>query len=514
MNIEKQKISRYEMHKYWGKKPANGLISLLEKYSVKGDMVLDPFAGYGVFCAEAYIAGRNIIANDLNPIANFITEQLLLEDVDLIKVTEVWNKIKSDFEEYIEHWYSFKIGNKKIIPSSILRSNDGIPIKLKYKNGNTSSEFTLLQNDIEEYLRFESNEQISDWYPEIELICNSRISAKPSMTVADLFTKRTLACHARLLTLINQYASGNEKNLLLLAFTANLANCSKLVPPINSRGEMSQGAWMTGFYIGNTYVENNVLQYFENRLRKAINGKKNYTALTNLNNNKVSNSYRISSNDAKNLKTIPDSSVDYIFTDPPYGDTVPYFEQSIIWNSWLNFSPDYTNEIVVSDSKSRDKTVANYESDISLAISEIRRVLKEGKYFSMTYHSISGLEWKSITNGCIKNNFVLVEYDWLTQKSFTPRQLARTKTIKGDVLVTLKKVSANQKHTYYNDKEFETAVIDRINNILEEHNQNTNYILMELMKWVFEDKIIIGDVDVYDVLKNNFKINDNGLWHK
>ncbi|MCK5355089.1 MAG: hypothetical protein KAJ63_08225, partial [Methyloprofundus sp.] len=75
------------------------------------------------------------------------------------------------------------------------------------------------------------------------------------------------------------------------------------------------------------------------------------------------------------------------------------------------------------------------EQDINKAFSEIRRVLKTGKMFSLTYHSLSGLEWKAITNACIKNGFDLVNREWLIQKSFTPRQINRAKTIKGDVLV-------------------------------------------------------------------------------
>lgn len=39
---------------------------------------------------------------------------------------------------------------------------------------------------------------------------------------------------------------------------------------------MSQGAWMTGFYIGEKYLENNVFHYFENRVNKAIKGKMDY----------------------------------------------------------------------------------------------------------------------------------------------------------------------------------------------------------------------------------------------
>ena len=45
------------------------------------------------------------------------------------------------------------------------------------------------------------------------------------------------------------------------------------MPPIKSRGDMAPGAWMTGFYTGNTYLENSVLKYFENRFLKILKGK-------------------------------------------------------------------------------------------------------------------------------------------------------------------------------------------------------------------------------------------------
>lgn len=141
------------------------------------------------------------------------------------------------------------------------------------------------------------------------------------MDVSDLFTKRTLACHARLLSLIDKHSTGTEKDLLKVAFTANLANCSKLLPPIKSRGAMSPGAWMTGFYTGETYLENNVLHYFENRLKKIIKGKQDYLnqfesgGEFSFNPIEYSNSYQALQNDAKSLG-IENESIDYIFTAP------------------------------------------------------------------------------------------------------------------------------------------------------------------------------------------------------
>ena len=448
----KQKRDRYEMHKYWGKKPSSDLGALIRKYTKEGDIVLDPFAGYGVFCCEAFLLNRNVISNDLNPIANFLNIQLLEKNVDLELLKIYWNKILNEFEPYVKKWFEWKIDNQVIQLSTVLRNKNDIPIKAKYKTNRNlkAQEIILNEDDVNQFLEYEKSQKIEDWYPVTRLIENSRISAKKGMNISDVFTKRTLSCHAKLLSLIEQLAYGKEKDLLKVAFTANLANCSKLVPPIKSRGDMAPGAWMTGFYTGETYLENNVLQYFQNRLNKVIKGKTDYLNFfgkgkeLNLHQIKYNNTFKVLKNDAKALK-IESESIDFIFTDPPYGDTVPYFEQSIIWNSWLKLTPDYDNEIVITNSKERNKNHSTYEKDINSAISEISRVLKTGKLFSLTYHSLSGLEWKAITNACIKNGFDLVEFEYLVQKSFTPRQINRTKTIKGDILITLRKANTIKK---------------------------------------------------------------------
>jgi len=511
----KQKRDRYEMHKYWGKKPSSDLNGIIEKYSKQGDTVLDPFSGYGVFCCEAYILNRNIISNDLNPIANFINSQLLNENIDISKIRKEWSLIKSELSPFIDKWYGHLYENKRVQLINILRDKNDTPLMGRFYVDNIGKvvEISFDDDQIRQYLDFENCEPISDWYPTIELIENSRISARNGMTVADLFPKRALACHSRLLSLIEKHSTNNELELLKLAFTANLANCSKLVPPIKSRGEMSQGAWMTGFYVGETYLENNVLSYFENRLNKAIKGKIDYLECINKDNLFTSsrkNTFRVLASDAKNLD-IPNNSIDYVFTDPPYGDAVPYFEQSIIWNSWLKLEPNYIEEIVVSDSKKRDKTVAKFEQEIYSAISEIERVLKPEGYFSLTYHSLSGLEWKSITNACIKNNFEMVEFSWLVQKSFTPRQINRSKSIKGDVLVTFKKAELTK--DIKKPIEATTSMfIGYIHEWLLECTLDTNEIFLRIMNMIFRERILIGDIDIFDVLSRNFSFNENNEW--
>ncbi|WP_299462977.1 DNA methyltransferase [uncultured Microscilla sp.] len=517
----KQKRDRYEMHKYWGKKPSGNLQELIDKYTKEGDTVLDPFSGYGVFGCEAFIMNRNVILNDLNPIAHFLNKQLMEVNVDINKVQRQWLQIKEEFIPFVEKWYSWKVDGETVLLSSVLRDKKDIPLMGKYKptGEKKSKEYTFTQEQANAYLQFEHEQSITDWYPQTVLLQNSRISAKAGMTVADLFTKRTLACHAKLLTLIEAHSSGTEKELFKVAFTANLANCSRLVPPIKSRGAMAPGAWMTGFYIGETYLENNVLTYFENRVNKIIKGKQDYLTNKGLSNDQLSfgqrhnTSYQIMSHDAKQLPLESDT-VDYIFTDPPYGDAVPYFEQSIIWNAWLDFKPDYSNEIVISDSKQRQKNQTSFETDINQAFAEIKRVLKPSKYFSLTYHSLSGLEWKTITNACINNGFELADYTWLTQKSFTPRQINRLKSIKGDVLITLKKSTSPVVVRSKSNQEVKELFIEQIKKWLIKSPLDTNEIFIRIMKIVFAEKILIDNVDLLKILIDNFELSTTQQWQQ
>jgi len=64
---------------------------------------------------------------------------------------------------------------------------------------------------------------------------------------------------------------------------------------------------------------------------------------------------------ATRLTPIADESVDYIYTDPPYGSKIPYLDLSVIWNAWLEFpvtEEDYQLEVV--EGGERHKTRNSY----------------------------------------------------------------------------------------------------------------------------------------------------------
>ena len=498
--------SIYLMHKYWGKKPSKELKSIIEKYSKENDIILDPFSGFGGVGIEAILLNRNIVLNDLNPCANFISESILNYNIDLTKLNELFDYIKYKYDDFSKKWYSFN--GKKIV--SILRNNNDEPIMLKLfsKSKTSCYDYELKKSEQISFLEQEENYDINLWYPDNKIISNSRISAKENMHISDLFPKRALICHAFLFDIIKSLPECPEKKLLLLAFTANVANCSKLVPPIKTRGAMSPGAWMTGFYVADNYIENNVFHYYENRVKKIIKGKTDFINLISY--KECIGEYIIKNCDAKKID-YKDESFDLIFTDFPYGDTVPYFEQSQIWNSWLGFDVDYNNEIVISDSKERNKSHEIFERDIATAISEIDRVLKNDSYFVFTFHSMYGKEWSAIVNALAKTNLVFVESSLMIQKTLPPRQLNRQKTIKGDMLVVFQKNSNTKNNEErYNNFDLKSYLKKET---IREKLYDTNELIVLCVNKMLEKKIMTNDCDFTKVISSCFE-EELGKWRK
>jgi hypothetical protein len=107
--------------------------------------------------------------------------------------------------------------------------------------------------------------------------------------------------------------------------------------------------------------------------------------------------------DALRQPNLPDNSVDYIFTDPPYGGSIQYGELLFLWASWLGFTKDFVSydkmvedEIIMNDYRS--KSFDEYYRMMHAAFVEMSRVLKNGRYMTVTFHNP---EFK-IRNGIIR----------------------------------------------------------------------------------------------------------------
>ena len=106
-------------------------------------------------------------------------------------------------------------------------------------------------------------------------------------------------------------------------------------------------------------------------------------------------SYEIAS--AEKLAHLDDSSVDYVFTDPPFGSNIFYSDMNLFQEAWLGKTTDHTREAVVhTTGKRKNGSGERYEELLRKAFSEAFRVLKPGRYMSVVFGNSSGRIWSLV----------------------------------------------------------------------------------------------------------------------
>jgi hypothetical protein len=362
------------MHKYWARKPHNVVAEYIKHYSKENDVVLDPFCGSGVTLIEALKCGRKTIAIDLDPVATFITKMTAIP-VNLSKFEKSFEGIKNKIENEIETLYLAKCpkcGRETPFHYLVVGESGPQKIHLCCSNCGFSSDIPYTEDDDKRAKEIEKM-NIPYWYPQNELIWNTRVNVQKGMKVSDLFSKRNLMALSIILHEIESIGDNSVRDLMKFAFSSTIPQASKLLVYTEGSGP----SWkVRGYWIPKRRWEMNVWRFFENRCRKIMEGKSesNETVGKFFEEGKTAWIYTQSATD---LSNIPSSSVDYVFTDPPYGDSVPYLELDYIYASWLKFDMNFEDEIIISDSPERkDKNFEMYYKMLARAFREVYRVKK------------------------------------------------------------------------------------------------------------------------------------------
>lgn len=450
----------YAMHKYWSKKPPNIVAYLIEKYSKEGDIVLDPFSGYGVTGIEALRLDRNTILNDLNPIATFISK-VIIKPINLNEVKNTFKSLQERVKSQIDALYKmpcpYDRSHNAIITHYIHQNRTIRKIWFKCPNCKLEKgEKSPSKEDLRTYYEL-SYKDIPFWFPQnIKSYDNSRINSKANMNITEFFTPRNLYAISILYHEIENIGEPNIRDFFKLVFTGALPQMSNMVFVVKNRGKFNGksyeskeevGSWVIGYWIPSEHFEINVWRCFENRYKKVLKGKKEAmevlkdVATAESYNELISGKRRalISTTSATDLSFISDGSIDYILTDPPHGDRIPYLELSALWASWLRLDLDFKNEIVVSDAKERNKDIKDYIELLYKSFKEMHRVLKPEKFASIIFNNLDDETWLSFLDILISSGFEIVEVFPMHYSAGSVVQDTRKGGLMSDFVFTCKK---------------------------------------------------------------------------
>lgn len=508
----------YGMHKYWSKKPHNLIRNLILNNSQPGDIVLDPFCGSGISVIESIITKRKSIGIDINPMSIFITKQTL-ENISPEEFQFEFHKIEHDCKKIINELYAVKRKKQIFIGTHFVWNNNNLT-EVWYKQQNKKIIEIPTNQDLKLAKSF-SYSKINYYFPKSLLIQNSRINAKSKMHVYDLFTPRNALGLSILLNRIEKIKNKKLKDMFRFCFTASLGQASKMVFVINNRKKTNNsnkisnkkeiGSWVIGYWVPKENFEINVWSCFEHRFNRIYKAKKEQFThelelkqIDNFQKFKHGNLLLIHESILSELPKLPTESIDYVITDPPHGDRLPYLELSLMWNDWLQMKCDFEKEIVVSDAKERHKDIESYNSMLSQTFQEIERVLKTDKVFTLIFNSLNDKAWFTIQNIIHDSKLELESIGVIGYSANSVVQDNRKRGLKTDFVINFKKMKfkKNVPHRHISlddERELVRLLIEQYRNKNDslETYKIMNFIISNLMneKIFFNLSIILNELD-------------------
>tara|TARA_R110002033_G_scaffold169169_1_gene209571 strand:- start:1124 stop:3571 length:2448 start_codon:yes stop_codon:yes gene_type:complete len=441
--VEDTRPPIYTAMKYWGKKPHNIWREYIQNYTPENGIFLDPFSGSAISAFEAVKVNRKTIAFDLNPLTSFIIEvfSTKFNKKEFEKeVKKIVDEVQKD-ESYLKFYstisrktgantiaQSFKWEDGKLYELGVNYTEQEI---LEETNGRASTRkfrYVAEPNESDQKLANEQSKiKIDNWFPDEPFINSPSFNANFIRAVggnnfSNLWTRRNLYVLSKIFDIIKKNKNENLKTQLLFGFIQSLHLTTKMsVPRRESANRPFSTSWGRSAYIcANRQMEMNPLLVFEGSclgkqsVESCLKDVEKYIGKipkTLKVSESLKNKDKLSGFDLKygvvDINTItdyiPEKSVDFIMTDPPYGGLVQYLDLSSIWLNWLKnvdekYKPNYNAEITV---KNGIIDINLYQQRFTNALKNLRTVLKDEGKIVFTFHNKEIPIWnaflKSIT---------------------------------------------------------------------------------------------------------------------
>jgi adenine-specific DNA methylase len=149
--------------------------------------------------------------------------------------------------------------------------------------------------------------------------------------------------------------------------------------------------------------------------------------------------YAIGSADDLDLE---DESVDYIFTDPPFGSNIFYSDMNLFQEAWLGAFTDDSREAVVDRSRGeKSRGPERYENLIVGSLREAARLLRPDGWISIVFSNSNGEMWSLMQRAIRKAGFSLGEVTLLNKGQRSVKGLASgfENVVTADLVLSLRK---------------------------------------------------------------------------
>ena len=432
----------YNCHAYLTKVPVAAIRPFIETFTAPGDTVVDFFAGSGMTGLAALMSGRRAALSDISALGKHIatgylatvspsefrataqsvmaTARAALGDLYMTRregdaaevemVRAVWSftyVCPACSSEIVYYDHLSPTGTPpKSCPSCggpFARRNwsrgEDVPVEVVVHGlDGRHTQQPVSDFDLGKIAKAQADPRQKD-VPSLpiddhrEMYSRSGLGKAGLTETARFFSPRNAIALLELWRAINGVKDEQIRQKLRFAFTAILPRASRRYQwsakrPLNAQNQT--------YYIAPVYYEWNVFELFGRKVEAAMRADQllfdggGEPLFERVSSRDVT--YALAS--ADHLSHIEDATVDYVFTDPPFGSNIFYSDMSLFHEAWLGEITNNTREAVVhTTGKRKNGSADRYRALLQGAFSEAFRIIKPGRYMSVVFGNSSGQIW-------------------------------------------------------------------------------------------------------------------------
>ena len=152
------------------------------------------------------------------------------------------------------------------------------------------------------------------------------------------------------------------------------------------------------------------------------------------------------------------NSIDYIFTDPPFGGNLMYSELNFLWEAWLKVFTNNKTEAV--ENKVQGKGLIEYQHLMTKCFQEYFRVLKPGRWMTVEFHNSKNSVWNAIQEALQVAGFVIADVRTLDKKQGSFKQVTSASAVKQDLIISAYKPNGGLEERFRLEAGTENGVWD------------------------------------------------------
>lgn len=268
--------------------------------------------------------------------------------------------------------------------------------------------------------------------------------------VHHFFTRRNLAVHASVFERVHTLPYR-----FLLWFTSANNRTSRMYKymPTISGGRLTDRR--TGTVSGTLYLpsmsdENSPFELLESKVTHISSSidVRNGNAMT-------------STGSCTDLRLAP--TLDYVFTDPPFGGNLNYSELSFLWEAWLGAMTDNRPEAITNSVQG--KGLPEYQSLMTECFRRYYEALKPGRWMTVEFHNSADSVWNAIHEALERVGFVVADVRVIDKQQYSFKQVTTSGATKKDLVISCYKPSEKFVRDFERDKGTPQGVKD----FLEQH---------------------------------------------